>query len=223
MSESETLIVDCPRCGTRFRLRAEALGRHGRHLRCSRCGHRWFMAPPGAGEPAAPPLPEGLLAEMEREPLELIRPGRLALFGWLLVALLVLAVTGLVVGRNELVAVWPQLAPIYARLGLPLELEADLELRAIQVERAEEDGLPVLVVRGEVYNRAAAERLVPPVRVALLDSAGRELDFGLFPVASRVLPPGGVTRFEARLVDPPPAAVRYAVTLEATVDVVPRE
>ncbi len=222
MSEPETLIVDCPRCGTRFRLRAAALGRHGRYLRCSRCGHRWFMTPPGAGGEEGTPLPEGLTAsDVAPEDLEALRPRRLAALGWLAVALLVLLVVGLVVGRNEIAALWPRAVPLYARLGLPVELPLGLELRGVEVERREEGGVPVLVVRGDVHNVSGAERLVPPVRVALLDADGRELDFGLFPAGARVLPPGGVTRFEAKLLDPPPAAVRYAVTFAREVDAVP--
>lgn len=42
------MIVDCPSCGTRFRLDESALGAAGRRLRCSVCDHVWFRAPPEA-------------------------------------------------------------------------------------------------------------------------------------------------------------------------------
>ena len=50
------MIVDCPSCGTRFRLDESALGAAGRRLRCSVCNHVWFRAPPEAagGEADAP-------------------------------------------------------------------------------------------------------------------------------------------------------------------------
>ena len=50
------MIVDCPSCGTRFRLDESALGEAGRRLRCSVCHHVWFRAPPEAagGEAEAP-------------------------------------------------------------------------------------------------------------------------------------------------------------------------
>ena len=42
------MIVDCPSCGTGFRLDESALGEAGRRLRCSVCGHVWFQPSPEA-------------------------------------------------------------------------------------------------------------------------------------------------------------------------------
>jgi predicted Zn finger-like uncharacterized protein len=36
--------IVCPNCSTRYRVDAGAIGREGRTVRCSRCGHRWFVA-----------------------------------------------------------------------------------------------------------------------------------------------------------------------------------
>jgi len=215
MSASDPVVIACPACGTRYRVSRASLGPVGKTVRCSRCGHRWFAETPEAEE-TPPPLPEGVRTvevELQAPP----RGGRLALAGWLLVVLFVLVVAGLLVGRNEIVAAFPQAAPWYQRLGLPVRLPLDLEIRNLRSERRVEDGLPVLVIRGEVYNVGDAPRPVPPLRVRLLDAAGEELDSGLFDVSERELSPGGVTRFEARMVDPPRAAVRYEVTFDPRV------
>ena len=41
------MILACPNCMARYRVRVEALGAMGRRVRCSRCGHVWHAEPPG--------------------------------------------------------------------------------------------------------------------------------------------------------------------------------
>ncbi|GBD40962.1 hypothetical protein HRbin39_00334 [bacterium HR39] len=219
MSASEPVVITCPSCGTRYRVSRGSLGPVGKTVRCSRCSHRWFAEAPKVDEPP-PPLPEGVRA-LELEATAPPPRRGLALAGWLLVVLFVLVVAGLVVGRNEIVAAFPRVAPWYERLGLPVRVPLGLEIRNLRSERRVEDGLPMLVIRGDVHNVSDAPRPVPPLRVRLLDAAGEELDSGLFDAPVRELPPGGTTRFEARMVDPPRAAVRYEVTFDPRIP--PRE
>lgn len=213
------MILTCPNCGTRFRIEPAALAPGGKMVRCSQCGHRWFAEPPGerpeprVEEPeAAPePIPEppavaNLAASAPRA------PSGASTVGWLLLVLVLLLLVGFVVGRNEIVAAFPQAAPVYARLGLPVTVPIGLEFRNLQSRRTTEDGSVVLIVEGEIHNRAPADRIVPPVRVSLVDGTGRELDFGLFDAPQRVLPPGGMTRFEARVLDLPENAETFVVT-----------
>ncbi len=236
------MIISCPQCGTRFKIDPKALGPRGKMVRCSKCGHRWFveapqdLAPPPEPPPIAAAAPEGEPgmpaeeSEKARKEREAIlasaraaeadggdeRTGwwrtATAIAGWLLLILVVLGLAGAIVGRNEIVAAFPQSAELYRRVGLSVRLPLGLELRKIRFEHGEENGIPVLLVRGEIHNVAAYPRDVPPLRVALLDEAGRELDFGLFEAERRRLDPGAATRFEARIVDPPRKAVNLAVT-----------
>lgn len=46
------MIVACERCATRFRLDESKLPPQGARVRCSRCKHAFFLAPPSAAEPA---------------------------------------------------------------------------------------------------------------------------------------------------------------------------
>ncbi len=51
-----TVVIECPKCGTRYQLAADALGPRGRKVSCAHCGETWqakAKAPkPAAGEDA---------------------------------------------------------------------------------------------------------------------------------------------------------------------------
>ncbi len=160
-----------------------------------------------------PPMDAAPLGDTPPPGRPLAGSGGAGLVGWLLLALLVLALAAAILGRNQIVAMAPQLVPYYRMAGLPLTIESGLEIANLVSTRVTENGKPVLVVSGEIHNISGSDRELPPVRVALLDADRNEIDFGLFDVDRRVLPPGGMTRFEARLVDPPPSAKSFRVTL----------
>lgn len=135
-----------------------------------------------------------------------------ATIGWLAVLLMLLILTGLVLGRNELVALAPQVATVYQRLGLPVTQAIGLELAGIVSERLRDDESDVLRITGTVRNVAGAERDVPPLRIALLDGARTEVMVREVEVPQAVLSDGGSTRFVVDLADPPEAARNFSVT-----------
>lgn len=49
---TESVIVTCPSCQTRFNLDAAKLQPVGRHVRCAKCSHRWLQLPEGMELPA---------------------------------------------------------------------------------------------------------------------------------------------------------------------------
>jgi len=248
------MIITCPSCATRYEIPPDHLGPSGRMVRCTSCGHRWFVAPEAgataatedeaafaAGGDAAPSygadadgefassLPDAVSGgdpPLDQSPEIGAAPkaaneatgGRStgATIGWLAVLLVLLTLTGLVLGRNELVALAPQAAPIYQRLGLPVTQAIGLELTGIVSERLAGDDGDVLRITGTVRNVAGLERAVPPLRVALLDAAREEVMAELVDVPQAVLADGATTRFSIDIADPPEAARNFSVTF--TVD-----
>lgn len=146
--------------------------------------------------------------------------------GWLLVALLVLLLAAGVVGRDVVVAALPAAQPVYDRLGLPVTVRLGLEFRDLASSRQGGDvgggegggaaaapgGGAALVVSGEVRNVSGRDRLVPKLRVAFLDERRAEIEAGLFDAPQRSLPPGGATRFELHLANPPADARNFSVS-----------
>jgi hypothetical protein len=209
-------------------------------VRCTNCGHRWFVAHDAtAGEPrhstdvetapevadvgtddrsaAPPPLDRApgpatgdAPGKTRREPAATRSTG--ATLGWLAVLLVLLALTGLVLGRNEVVALAPQAAPLYQRLGLPVTQAIGLELSGIVSERLGDETGEVLRITGTVRNVAGIERAVPALRIALLDAAREEVLVREVAVPQAVLADGASTRFSVDLDDPPSAARNFSVT-----------
>jgi len=164
-----------------------------------------------------PPLDRGPTLGEQSDTLEnRSRPAKSrstgATIGWLAVLLMLLILTGLVLGRNELVALAPQAATVYQRLGLPVTQAIGLELAGIVSERLRDDDSDVLRISGTVRNVAGADRDVPPLRIALLDGARTEVLVREVEVPQAVLSDGASTRFVVDLADPPEAARNFSVT-----------
>lgn len=136
--------------------------------------------------------------------------------GWLSVTVALVLLTAAVVGRDQIVSAVPGTLPLYQRLGLPVTVASNLVLREVRASRIEEDGTPVLQVVGEIVNVGDAARDLPPLRVSLLDAERREIEFVIADPPVATLPAGGLTRFEARLLDPPAEAQDFKVTLDTT-------
>lgn len=226
------MIVVCPNCGAGFRVDPARLPPQGRRVRCSACGYRWILRLEAEAEarvgsvgsspsPTSPaePTPSGATPAVEPPPLATApsmgspssgKPAAIA--GWLVVLLLLLALAAAVVGRNEIVSAFPQTAALYERLGLPVTARLGLEFKNLTSKRIEESGIEIYVVEGEIHNLSAFRRSVPSVRVALLDTERNELGAALSRPQHSELEPGGITRFEARLADPPPNAKTFRVS-----------
>jgi predicted Zn finger-like uncharacterized protein len=208
------MIITCPGCQTRFQIKPASLGSAGRTVRCSSCGERWFVEPftevaahpPLAGDPLdGPPLAGA-------EPAPVASASRSVLAGWLLAALVVLLLAAALAGRNEIAARLPATVTLYQGLGLPIELRLGVEFRELSSVQRSDDGRTTLVVSGEIANVSGQQRLLPPIRVALLDADRQELDFGVFDPPQPALGPGGLARFEVELGEPPPEASNFTVS-----------
>jgi predicted Zn finger-like uncharacterized protein len=231
------MIVVCPSCATRYRLPAGTIGPAGRKVRCRNCQHQWQVTDDGSAgpetddtepgsepTPPAAPVPEVPVTapaappEVSHAPLPPVRPAapargdRLAgLVAWAGLALLVLLVAALYVGRERVAELAPWTAPIYRDFGLAVGSGHGVELREHSSERRPSGGQFVLTVRGTLANVSGEPRPVGRLRIMLLDEKGGEVAVGLFDPAERELAAGASTSFEAEFRDPPATARSYRI------------
>ena len=184
------MILTCPSCGTRYSVDGSKFPAAGRTVRCAKCGHSWHQ-PGEAAEPvleqpaaASEPVvetpahesssptrsfaPVSVAAEPERAPLG---PRIAVMAGWAgLIAVVLLIAYAAVRYRQDIAAIWPQSAGVYAGLGLPVNASG-IDFRKVDYRRENEDGQVVLAVSGEIVNGGSRELPVPQtVRVTLSDA-----------------------------------------------------
>ena len=131
-----------------------------------------------------------------RWPLSLLQTGILAL---------VLVDSILVGWRSEIVRALPQTATFYALMGLPVNLRG-LTFEGIVTTTEQHEGVPILVVEGNIVNAARKIVDVPRLKFVVRNAARQEI-YSWTAVPSRaLLPPGEAVAFRTRLASPPPEA-----------------
>lgn len=103
--------------------------------------------------------------------------------------------------RAPIVSAIPDLARLYASIGLPVNLRG-LEVRTVTATRDIENGGPVMIVQGEIANIGGKEAALPPVRISLR-SGGHEVYAWLVDPSRATLAAGASLPFRARLASPP--------------------
>ena len=203
------MIIRCFACSTRFRIDPAALGDSGRRVRCSSCGHVWLELPQRAvaprPEPNVPPPAPSPPPAPERSGVWI---------GWLVAGFVVAVVlTGLALGRNTIVAAWPDTVGAYDSAGLPIRVpHADgLRIAGIESERVQGGNGAVLLVRGVIENTIENSRTVPTLQAVLVDEAGTELHRWRVAAVATVLDGGQTTTFESWRAEPPEGAARVTV------------
>ncbi|MGI9434002.1 MAG: hypothetical protein ACR2Q4_04090 [Geminicoccaceae bacterium] len=107
-----------------------------------------------------------------------------------------------IIGRNGIVDRFPATAAIYQSLGLSVDTERGLEFADVTSDWQVEGGASVLVVEGEIVNLSQDNQVIPPVRIAILDADGRELQHEYFDISKGELGGGNRVNFTGRLVNP---------------------
>lgn len=173
-------------------------------------------ADPGEQQPIeieaeiAPPAPLESIEDIETYAARHAKPGfgrfslRWPLSNLQSVILALLVVDAIVVGwRNDFVRVFPQTASFYATLGLPVNLRG-VTLTDIATTTEQSDGVPILVVDGNIVNDTRRFVDVPRLKFVVRNGAGDEV-YSWTAVAPRPnLPPGESMAFRSRLASPPP-------------------
>ena len=118
---------------------------------------------------------------------------------------LVLVLCCLVAARQQVVRLLPQTASLYAAIGLPVNLRG-LAFENIKTLRDVQDGVPMLVVEGEIVGTTARHTEVPRLRFAVVDRSGKEIYAWTARPSRTLLPPGETLPFRTRLASPPAEA-----------------
>jgi predicted Zn finger-like uncharacterized protein len=221
------MIVTCPACSTRYLVDPRALSATGRVVRCANCAHTWHQTPPEDAPQRVdlPPLQPPRAAESapnlrssERIQLPAVAPrrrhGSTLLWALYVLGLLVLVLAGLWITRNEVVAYWPESARYYQLLGIPVaQTPGALNLQKLTTSHDIENGLPTLVIQGEVVNVSRVAQEVPKLTVVLRDANEHDLASWSFTVTDERLLPGASVPFRTSVAEPGEAAKIVLVTL----------
>lgn len=123
---------------------------------------------------------------------------RLVTVAALLAAVILIGISA----RASLVRAVPDLAGLYAAVGFPVNLRG-LEFVGVKTAHEMQDGVPVLVIEGEVVNVARQAVEVPRLRFSVLAADERELYSWTSLLPRSVLPEGERLPFRSRLASPP--------------------
>lgn len=123
---------------------------------------------------------------------------------------LVLAAIAGVFAREDVVRLFPELARLYALVGVEVNLRG-LAFETISTVREMDGATPVLVVSGVVRNVVEELRPVPRIRFGLISRTGREVYAWTMDPAQPELDGGATMSFKSRLPAPPEAAADVQV------------
>ncbi|MCI4678554.1 DUF3426 domain-containing protein [Rhodoblastus acidophilus] len=108
----------------------------------------------------------------------------------------------LIGGRTQIVRLVPAVAPLYATLGLDVNLRR-MGVEHVSARLVNEDGRQVLIVSGEIDNLSSSPRAAPRMRFAVIDADGGEIYHWTAAPPKARLAAGETAEFRARLAAPP--------------------
>ncbi len=126
----------------------------------------------------------------------------------------ILLLVSLVIGRNEIVDKVPSAAPFYQSVGLSVEQDLGLEFNDVTLDWQAEGDVFVLVVQGQIVNLSEASKPIPPLRMAILNSDGEEVQFESIEVNEDTLSAGNRVNFSGRMVNPIDQGENFRLTFE---------
>jgi predicted Zn finger-like uncharacterized protein len=119
-----------------------------------------------------------------------------------LIAACCVILVGLVLGRDPVARLMPQLASLYGRVGLPINLRG-LAFENVKGIVEQQDAVSVLVIEGVIRNITRDAMEVPRLRFAIRNGADAEIYSWTALPERTVLPPGDTQVFRTRLASPP--------------------
>jgi predicted Zn finger-like uncharacterized protein len=215
------MIVTCPACATRYSVDPSAIAAEGRKVRCTRCSHVWHQMPPADMPMRVDLIPEPM--EPDDRPETVVVPPAMptreprGAGGWLVIIIVLLLIGSLVavgyVGRERIVRQWPQLAPLYERIGVPVVALGDgLELGEPTHVRREQDGVAIIEIEGEIRNATDRPIEVPNLMVVLRNDANQSVAERIYSAPQPSLAAGQALVYRMTIENPPEEAQRAAIT-----------
>lgn len=120
--------------------------------------------------------------------------------------LILLIVDAILIGwRKDIVHVLPQTASLYAAMGLAVNLRG-LSFDHVVTSTEVHEGVPILVVQGDIVNDTGAAVGVPRLRLAVRNAAKQEIYSWTTAPPRESLPPHEGVGFRTRLASPPPGS-----------------
>lgn len=178
------------------------------------------LVPPIESEP----LPDAVLAEStsaeqediesfaaRRERLQARRKQTQSRSRWTAIILLLVGFNAALIGaRDDVVRYLPQTASFFAIIGLPVNLR-HLAFEDVKLSREMADGVPVLLIQGNIVSKSEHPIRVPRLRFAARSAKGQELYTWTALPSRSILPAGESLPFQSRLASPPDQAVDILV------------
>jgi hypothetical protein len=240
-SAEELVILRCPKCHSAEPIAAEAIAEGVQVVICRQCGEGWaakaeerpvrrsdcedeqgrslVWADARTIDAVRRPLvafnddepdPWALRIESDHEPVEVRRS---PVYSWLVFLVSGLFLAGFFGAREQIVTAVPDLAGLYAAVGLPVNMSG-LEIAGVKAA-AEPTGFETRFrVTGAVRNISQAELAVPPLKVEFLDRYGRLLHTIELASPAQSLAAGRQAAFSHVLKDYPWQSVRVRVTFK---------
>jgi predicted Zn finger-like uncharacterized protein len=223
------MILTCPECATSYFVDETKIPTEGRLVKCAACGARWTAYNEVEAEPAPEEAPVAAeveapeevetadLAEPESEDLpkafrarqaeeRKVREAATNGVVWAAMAgVLALLIAVAAVFRIEVVHLWPKTAQAYAWAGLPVN-SLGLVIEGVRVEPSLQEGHAALSVSGMIRNVKEEAITAPPLRVSLINKAGKRVTTKIAQPADALVPPGETRHFALAILDPPTTA-----------------
>lgn len=226
------MILTCPECASRYQVDDGSIPPHGRTVRCVACSATWratgaetpLELSPAAAIPsreAEAPRPASLpkAIRAQREAQKRTRKAAAAGVVWgVLAAALVATIAAAALFRVEVVRLWPRTAGAYAKVGLTVN-PTGLSPESIQAGPGLKNGRAAVLVSGLVRNIETRPHDPAPLRISLLDKAGKSLARQVIALPEGRIMPGQTRSFSAAFYDPPNEAANIQV--EFALDLAP--
>lgn len=178
------------------------------------------LVPPTESEP----LPDTELAQTtsadpgniesfaaRRERLQARRKQTQSRSRWTAVILVLVGINVALIGaRDDVVRYLPQTASFYGLIGLPVNLR-HLAFEDVKLSHETTDGVPVLLIQGNIVSKSDHPIRVPRLRFAARSAKGQELYTWTALPSRSILLPGKSLPFQSRLASPPDQAVDIMV------------